>query len=142
MQHTSKSGFFSLSPLSKNVKDADIPEIREAQHLYGSTLGYYEPTPEKTRRMLELRDRHQTYEEWIVGGCIRPFDLPRKTAKWYQTEVGFEFEYFLAQSSHLGCLFYRGEMGEDIIFTRLFAGIDDSLDSWMSLLREQDDRSG
>jgi len=126
IENTSANGFFSLDSLTKAVTRAAIPEIGNATRVCGSVLGYFEPTGSQVDRILALRDSHQSYEEWIIGGCSEHFDLPVEQETWYRAPIVCNLEFFLGNPDTLGCLFYRsGEAREDIIVTQLWDGIDE-----------------
>lgn len=134
LKATSSTGFVSVSHLTKRMHKLGVPKELEAGHrLCDSGLGYFETRPTETDRLLAGRQQIQTYEEWIIGGCNRPFDLPAAQSKWYQKVLCFEFEFFLQQADRIGCMFYTiGETQEDIILVRPWEGAKRLISAFVS----------
>lgn len=133
LRATSSIGFVSVSQLTNRLRGQGIPEIEKGQKLNGSGLGYFEAQSDEANRLLVSRERIQSYEEWIVGGCTQRFDLPAGQPKWYQKALCFDLEFFLQQADRVGCLFYAsGETQEDIILLRLWDGARDLIATFVS----------
>lgn len=133
LKATSSTGFVCVSHLTKRMRERGVSEIETGQRLCDSGLGYFEALPEEANRLLAARQEVQTYEEWIVGGCKQPFDLPATQPKWYQRALVFELEFFLQQTDRLGCLFYAsGETQEDIVLLRLWDGAEEMISAFVA----------
>jgi len=130
---TNSAGFVSVSHLTQRLRGRGVPEFEKGQMLCDSALGYFGTVPDEVDRLLASRQECQTYEEWILGGCRRPFDVPAAHPKWYQKALYFDLEFFLHQADRVGCLFYSsGETQEDIILLRQWNGAEKLIAAFVS----------
>lgn len=131
MERVGKLGFFTISPVTTEVKLSHIANLPEVNALLGSAIGYFKIDGPSIVRHFDLRRRLASYAEWAIGSCEEYFVRP-KEPRWFQHAVYWDTSLLAMQIENVGCLstFY-GETGEHIFLTRIYTGIDD----WLEPLR-------
>jgi hypothetical protein len=128
IQELGKIGFFTISPLTEEVKQSQEIDRKQLDEMLGSVLGYFDIDVSTIEKHFNLRCRLATYAEWVIGSCERPFIKPKKP-KWYHLAVYWDTAFLFTQIENIRCLssFY-GETGELVFFTRIYMGIDELLE--------------
>lgn len=127
MQTLGGTGFFVISPLTKEVEQCQHIDLNKMDNVHGSGIGYFDINNLAIENHFDLRRRFSSYAEWVIGSCEKPFVKPG-TSKWYQPVTLLDTDFLFTQIDNIKCLsVFYGETGELIFYTRIFDSIDEYL---------------
>lgn len=122
-----QQSFVSVCPGQPNVLKRLHQGDLNVLEFHDSFTAYSGASSTEIGNLCTIRQESQTFEEWIIGGCIEAFALSSEEQKWhgFVLHVPIDLKFFLAQHNKIGCLFYRnGETGEQIIMLRMSPSVE------------------
>jgi hypothetical protein len=117
--------FYAASWMTHITEKTTNPLFLQSEDIGGPRIGYINPVNAgNLRKVDKIREELQSYEEWIVGSCVRPFKKP--AAPPPPEEPGWVLKYLLEEEDNLGAFYYiNGETYEQYFLMHPWEGIDE-----------------